>query len=726
MSSTTTTTETTATASPSPSPSPSSTPAARAQASSPPLSSPAPSDISSIVPGTIFPDDIPPTLIEGGLGQDSPSPPFGGSGGGGGSSNSTQIEVSATIQTVLITLGIVIGALFLVGVLATYYISHKNRAAEEKKKEKEKEDQLQSEDEADGQQQENILSSVIVHPEGSEQQETTQGTGPKGTTPFLPFDSSFSSNALVTENEKFLNGDTSEDDSLGSGVGRGGYSISSTHGLDAPFVHTMNPYPTPTSSLSGRKNPRNSIMEVAQAYAHSQSAFITSDGFTARNASGMMGMPAITMESAPLPSVVEPQSTHSIYGNLGPSASTSTPALSLGSARPISPPSSSVGSNAPSMILLDPFETNNSSTASLNLLVPVDDTTADADQSSFHSVAPANSSSSGKDWSQVQEYLRQRKSEDSMNPRVIRRPSQNNGSTPPSSHRHTIALLSGPLTLLHSNTASTASLASKSSGFPAEISYQPPLTPTSPVVGFNRGSRRTGALANVSGDEGSFRPAARNGAAVFEGTTKHPRNSRYVDGYDEGQDGSDYEHYRLRHSFERSRLLLDRSDRAIVSLPLPRMDRPLNDDDDNDKEILSAPLYLPSSGASSRIPYMVRPDTQEQELHPHQQLSHPDPAVVRRVPKHNKAGSTGGKNSYLDDYREQQRLKKQKRLSGIMDLEKQQGGPEEGIITAGRRRSSKIFQNAIRRASQLYAPSSFQLTKDTSEDASAAVSRVDF
>ncbi|KAG0309762.1 hypothetical protein BGZ99_000773 [Dissophora globulifera] len=105
------------------------------------LSSPPSSqhDINAIVPGSIFQDDIPPpTFNDGTSGYDNPSnvsTTISGAAGANTNSNvNNQIEVSSTIQTIMISLGICVGALFLLGVIATHYISHKNTRAEEKKK----------------------------------------------------------------------------------------------------------------------------------------------------------------------------------------------------------------------------------------------------------------------------------------------------------------------------------------------------------------------------------------------------------------------------------------------------------------------------------------------------------------------------------------------------------------------------------------------------------------
>ncbi|GJJ79131.1 hypothetical protein EMPS_11490 [Entomortierella parvispora] len=100
--------------------------------------SPPPVEINAIVPGSIFQDDITPPTFTDGNGNDpvapvsgEPTTPSSANGVGG---KAPDIEVSPTIQTVLISLGIVVGVLFLLGVVATHYITHKNKRAEQKKK----------------------------------------------------------------------------------------------------------------------------------------------------------------------------------------------------------------------------------------------------------------------------------------------------------------------------------------------------------------------------------------------------------------------------------------------------------------------------------------------------------------------------------------------------------------------------------------------------------------
>ncbi|KAG9067967.1 hypothetical protein KI688_011558 [Linnemannia hyalina] len=125
--------------------------------SSTPPNNPSSANINSIEPGTVFSDDSPLTSFvdSGDFPYDSPtlsSPPphtankSGGGdgsgsngGGGGGWDHIGQIEVNSTIETILVVLGFGVGALFVLGVVAMYYITHKNRRAEEKKKRREEE-----------------------------------------------------------------------------------------------------------------------------------------------------------------------------------------------------------------------------------------------------------------------------------------------------------------------------------------------------------------------------------------------------------------------------------------------------------------------------------------------------------------------------------------------------------------------------------------------------------
>lgn len=96
-------------------------------------SGPPPSTINSIVPGSIFQDDVPSTFAEGGYDPQQANPPPATVTNGSGFKN-VEIEVNSTIQTILISLGIAVGAMFLLGVVAAQFISHKNKRAALKKK----------------------------------------------------------------------------------------------------------------------------------------------------------------------------------------------------------------------------------------------------------------------------------------------------------------------------------------------------------------------------------------------------------------------------------------------------------------------------------------------------------------------------------------------------------------------------------------------------------------
>ncbi|KAG0028809.1 hypothetical protein BGZ82_008240 [Podila clonocystis] len=95
-------------------------------------SSPPPSNINAIVPGSIFQDDVPSTFADGGYDPQQVNPPPATVTNGSGVKN-VEIEVNSTIQTILISLGIAVGAMFLLGVVAAQFISHKNKRAALKK-----------------------------------------------------------------------------------------------------------------------------------------------------------------------------------------------------------------------------------------------------------------------------------------------------------------------------------------------------------------------------------------------------------------------------------------------------------------------------------------------------------------------------------------------------------------------------------------------------------------
>ncbi|KAF9930984.1 hypothetical protein FBU30_010989 [Linnemannia zychae] len=111
----------------------------------PTLTTPSLTEINAITPGSIFQDDLLPSFLD----TDSSSstsydthnapPPLSANKNDVTGGHMGEIEVNSTIQTVLVTLGFCVLALFLLGVVAMYYITHKNRRAEEKKRRREDE-----------------------------------------------------------------------------------------------------------------------------------------------------------------------------------------------------------------------------------------------------------------------------------------------------------------------------------------------------------------------------------------------------------------------------------------------------------------------------------------------------------------------------------------------------------------------------------------------------------
>ncbi|CAO3573907.1 unnamed protein product [Mortierella alpina] len=200
-------------------------------------------DLSAIIPGTIFQDEIPPSFIDGaGPEQSSPSSTPSRDG------NRAQIEVSPTIQIVLISLGIVVGALFLLGIAAAYYISRKNKLAS---LEKEKESK-----------------SLPPIPDASAA-DLEPGSGPysKRVHKQLQHASSFSSNAILLGTDQ----DRSVCDNIEYGLSRSNTPAS----ICCPSITPSQPgvaSPAVTNGVgSPGHNKRNSYVDVAQAYSRRQS-----------------------------------------------------------------------------------------------------------------------------------------------------------------------------------------------------------------------------------------------------------------------------------------------------------------------------------------------------------------------------------------------------------------------------------------------------------------------
>ncbi|KAG0339866.1 hypothetical protein BG004_006643 [Podila humilis] len=104
-----------------------------------------PPNIDAIIPGAIFQDEDPlPSFADGGY-EPPRSTHSTGSGTQGNNNNNNnnnsnsinkgaEIEVNSTIQTILVSLGIAVGVMFLLGVVAAQFISHKNKRAAAKKR----------------------------------------------------------------------------------------------------------------------------------------------------------------------------------------------------------------------------------------------------------------------------------------------------------------------------------------------------------------------------------------------------------------------------------------------------------------------------------------------------------------------------------------------------------------------------------------------------------------
>ncbi|KAF9136950.1 hypothetical protein BGX30_010691 [Mortierella sp. GBA39] len=347
-------------------------------------------DASTTIPGSIFPDDPAPSPSDNTDYTPSPTSSVPNNNGGGGAA--TQIEVNSTTQIVLITLGIAVGVLFLLGVAAAYYISHKNKRACLKKEEEDavaaaaagtavsKGGDLEkggsnvgaARDRSGrgGGEKEEIGKEWE---EGEEGEDLTTLTMPAVIGRDLKDKGSFSSGGFLHDNyEKghAANGNryysASEDESAGFGQSRG-----STPGPPEALGNHNNINYSPrtatgASALVARsQNPRNSFIDVAQVYAHRQNLFHPVDPAIAmqqRKSMIMVDNSGPGMYQQPqgeYPVTHQQQQQFSQYegnGYLGETAGSSSHSGQW-------VPSTPTENNS---LLLDPFKTNNNSMASLN------------------------------------------------------------------------------------------------------------------------------------------------------------------------------------------------------------------------------------------------------------------------------------------------------------------------------------------------------------------------
>ncbi|KAG0039259.1 hypothetical protein BGZ82_008991 [Podila clonocystis] len=383
-------------------------------------SDPRANPISAIIPGSIFEDDTPPpSNTDMGEPQQQVPPPYYNPNGG-----RTQIEVTSTIQIVLISLGIVVGALFLLGVIAAYYISHKNKRAREESKSQSNtleqgskgstsskkplwfkrylgggkwnktegeanatmvggkaeigstfvgalnEKQEVSDDyEEKGDRGAGVGSGFgrlegEAHSEGGDDEVTSLEV--MASSQAVPPSTAGSTHGLLDSVRRSGYNCTSEDESLA------GYEISrsNTPSLESAF-HTNSNNSSRYSSLGRGSNPRNSFMDVAQAYARRQSMI---DPIVLGPATLSKRLPAnvrmsMFVDPSRMPVIHHQQQQHIHSVPVTMDYATGMHIIPTYSAPSSQPSTPGIGDSVRlSNLLQDPFKTNNNSESSLNLL----------------------------------------------------------------------------------------------------------------------------------------------------------------------------------------------------------------------------------------------------------------------------------------------------------------------------------------------------------------------
>ncbi|KAG0352725.1 hypothetical protein BGZ54_002603 [Gamsiella multidivaricata] len=573
--------------------------------SEPALTSSQPNNVSSIVPGSIFQDDIPPpTLTDGSGDVSAPSsqytPPDMGAGDDGGT---TQIKVSNTTQIVLISLGAAIAVLVLFGIAASFYISHKNKKAERLKQEGKH---------PDG-------SADNGHPEDDTIGHEGIESGEKGQVHTVDTDTDSGS----------------EIESTGTGIGteyRDAGPSSPSIGLSMTTRVGANPFITPRSSQSeasglaaagvteslvaaaarsaGRPNPWNSIIGVAQTYSGSQ---------------GMIH---------PLETVGPLQRTSMVmnFSNIGPRAYDE-----VMTSAPITVSSSNYNRS-------NPFQTKNNSTTILDITadpsfndlqqLESDSQEAQEQEAIIDSLAISQATAvldstlaSGSLFTVPGEWY-------------IPRRSQDDNKTYCYTSSHTPV---SPSIVLDG--------ADSTSSISGDISYQPPPRPTSPI---SRRGRLPNKVWGPTAQPSSH--AFRNGAAVFEGVSiPRPQQAR-----------SPSPERQRRRPQRRS---IDDSETVIVSLPSPRgclleaKEEEEEEEEENEGGRGRLQISLGQDDSLGDLPYLEygihpqhrgRPQFQTLTHSSDENSSpHANPKIVRRVSKQQNERAKGTvKNTYLDDYRE--------------------------------------------------------------------------
>ncbi|KAF9323631.1 hypothetical protein BG006_001280 [Podila minutissima] len=489
--------------------------------------------ISAIIPGSIFQDDISPpssTNTDMGEPQEQVPPPYYNPNRG-----RTQIEVTSTIQIVLISLGIVVGALFVLGVIAAYYISHKNkRALEESKSQSNtleqgnegstapkkpswikrylgggKRNKAESEANTIMVRVKAEIGSTYVGALDAKQEVADDykekrdrgvgvgsGFGGRGahseggddevislevmaSPQAAPPSSAGSTHGLLDSVHRSGYNSTSEDESLaGYGTSRSG-----APGLE-PAFHANSNNSSQYSSLGRGPNPRNSFMDVAQVYARRQSMI---DPVVLGHAALSKKLPAnvrmsMFVDPSRMPVIHHQQQQHIHLVPVTVDYATGLRIIPTNSVLSSQPPTPGVGDNMSlSTLLQDPSKTNNNSETSLNLLVG--GSGSDEEESNHK----------GKDVVRGDNSLKQGESSPSPRPS----PSKDTGDSPQTTQviprQRT---MTSPTLATFSPTMHTPWSAPLPSISPQEesISYQPPSRPTSTRTGTEQPSRRKSAI----------------------------------------------------------------------------------------------------------------------------------------------------------------------------------------------------------------------------------------
>ncbi|KAF9359258.1 hypothetical protein BGX34_008462 [Mortierella sp. NVP85] len=671
--------------------------------------------------------------------------------GGDEGERDIQIQVSSTVQTVLIALGVVILVLFLMGIVAAYYISHKNKKAVQVLKKSHGKDM---EEGRNPNEDDDIGKQPPISPSESEQADSGQG-GRRGG------GGGGGGQRVCEKGESGRNGEPSSGTvaasyvgaSVGAGVGRGpnmgqGVSQPLTPGSESiltvgninrsganPFMTSRGSQsgpselaaisPIPLSSLAERGcagralNKRNSIVDVAQTFSHRQSLLVNS------------GHPYYNHGNY--------DSNHSVDPTL-PIVLVADRTASRGMNR-----------------LIDPFTTNNNGNASINVNINMAFATLQTttehgardrvvDTLAIRSPprAPLIPSSTIKGLPPSSPQLETPLSpsappvlsNDDWSLAPFERRSQEGVSRYRASLRGKGKGDSGLQQQQHQGTPVSVSVVLPGGAMVSnEISYQPPSQPTSPI---SRYASPTHQLPQKQQPQRSFR----NGAAVFEGIPI-PRTSIITNDVIRSQSKAEASHSQVENGHHES----EEVETVIVSLPSPRgclleaeeefanrfqayMDQGVGEDaihgsircveygiqpQKRGRHHHSMSFQQPFPRSVQTRPYDMdreeeEEDGEEDSKHP-EESDHAYPYSRFRSTMSTRKGMTKSKvkSTYLDDYRQPQLFQQQQQQQQLHEQQQKQQQQEQqkqhqddegasGIVKTGRRLSTKL-QSTLQRAS---------------------------